>query len=287
MVLAAVAMHRGEHQRVAEVLASVEDDETPYEGSVPRLRLMQGWLKAGTGDPEAGLAILEPLLDGAEEFRDPWPWSPPWMRTLARIGLDAGNRALARKAAAIADLVAQRNPGVATLDATALHIHGLIAGDAGLLGEAVRTLRESPRPLLLADALKDLGATLLKQHQSPGGVDALLEASELYQSIGASSSVRSVANLLRRQGIRGFRVPQAAARPQTGWAALTPTEQRVVELISAGHANRSAAAELGVSPNTVNTHLRAVFKKLDVKSRVQLTIAFREHSARGGLTHQD
>jgi DNA-binding CsgD family transcriptional regulator len=54
---------------------------------------------------------------------------------------------------------------------------------------------------------------------------------------------------------------------------------RVVELISAGHTNRSAAAELGVSPNTVNTHLRAVFRKLDVKSRVQLTNAYREHRA--------
>ena len=288
MVLAAVAIHRGEHHLVAEVLASVEDDDEPaHEGSISRVRLMQGWLTAGTGDFEAGLAILEPLLDGAAEFRDPWPWSPPWMRTVARIGLDAGNRALARKAADIADLVAQRNPGVATLDGTALHIHGLLADDVGLLGDAVRTLRESPRPLLLADALKDLGATLLKQHQPNAGVDALLEASELYQSIGASSSVRAAANLLRRQGIRGLRIPQAAARPQTGWAALTPTELRVVELISAGHANRSAAAELGVSPNTVNTHLRAVFKKLDVKSRVQLTIAFREHSARTGPAHQD
>ncbi|WP_319451051.1 MULTISPECIES: helix-turn-helix transcriptional regulator [unclassified Mycobacterium] len=286
MVLAAAAMHRGEHPRVAEVLASVEDD-APHEGSVPSLRLMQGWLKAGTGDAGAGLAMLEPLLDGAAEFRDPWPWSPPWMRTLARIGLDAGNQALAHKAAAIADLVAQRNPGVATLDGTALHIHGLIADDAGLLGDAVRTLRESPRPLLLADALKDLGATLLKQDQPTAGADALLEASELYQSIGASASVRSIANLLRRQGIRGVRIPQAAARPQTGWAALTPTELRVVELISAGHANRSAAAELGVSPNTVNTHMRAVFKKLDVKSRVQLTIAFQEYSAGGGPTGQD
>jgi DNA-binding CsgD family transcriptional regulator len=53
-------------------------------------------------------------------------------------------------------------------------------------------------------------------------------------------------------------------------------------LISAGHTNRSAAGDLGVSPNTVNTHLRAVFRKLDVKSRVQLTIAFREQAAGDG-----
>jgi DNA-binding CsgD family transcriptional regulator len=87
-----------------------------------------------------------------------------------------------------------------------------------------------------------------------------------------------VLKLLRGHGIRGVRVNSPTPRPPTGWAALTPTESRVVELIGAGHSNRSAAVELGVSPNTVNTHLRAVFRKLDVKSRVQLTIAFREHS---------
>ncbi len=238
---------------------------------------MQGWLKANAGDYDGGLAILAPLLDGAEESRDPWPWSPPWMRMLARIGLDAGNREFACKAADIADLVAQRNPGVATLEGTALHVRGLLTDDPGVLADAVGVLRESPRPLVLADALKDLGSTLLSHDRPDAGVPALVEAGEIYRRVGAVSSGRAVAKLLRSQGIRGVRILDPAPRPHTGWAALTPTELRVVELISAGHTNRSAAAELGVSPNTVNTHLRAVFRKLDVKSRVQLTIAFREH----------
>jgi DNA-binding CsgD family transcriptional regulator len=219
------------------------------------------------------------LLDTAGEFEDPWPWSPPWMRILARIGLDAGNREFARQAADIADLVAQRNPGVATLDGTALHIHGSLADDPTLLADAVRVLRESPRPLLLADALKDLGSSLLAKDHPYEGVPALVEAAEIYQRVGAESGSRAVSGLLRSHGVRGVRINHPAPRPPTGWAALTPTEVRVVELISAGHTNRSAAAELGVSPNTVNTHLRAVFRKLDVKSRVQLTNAYREHRA--------
>src|SRR5206468_9395447 len=75
MVLAAVASYRGELAKATELLAPVEDDE-----SVPRLRLMQGWLKAGIGEYAASLAILGPLLDGTEEPHDPWPWTPPWMR---------------------------------------------------------------------------------------------------------------------------------------------------------------------------------------------------------------
>ena len=275
MVLAAVATYRGDPARATELLSPVEDDD--HERLVPRLRLMQGWLKAGTGDFGASLAILSPLLDGAAEFEDPWPWSPPWMRILARIGLDAGNRGFARKAADIADLVAQRNPGVPTLDGTALHIHGSLADDPELLADAVRILRKSPRPLLLADVLIDLGATLLAQHRPDEGVPALVEAAEIYQRVGAVSGSRAVSKLLRSHGIRGVRINSPAPRPRTGWAALTPTELRVVDLISAGHSNRSAADELGVSPHTVNTHLRAVFRKLDVKSRVQLTIVYREH----------
>ncbi len=55
-----------------------------------------------------------------------------------------------------------------------------------------------------------------------------------------------------------------------GLAALTDTEMRVARLISEGHTNKSAAAQLNVSVNTVGTHLRSVFAKLHVRSRVQL-----------------
>lgn len=132
--------------------------------------------------------------------------------------------------------------------------------------------------MVLADALADLGSSLLRNGRSTEAVGILLEAADHYQRIGATASGRAVANLLRSQGIRGAKVSHPAPRPHTGWASLTPTELRVVELISAGYTNRSAADELSVSTNTVNTHLRAVFRKLGVKSRVQLTIAWQNRS---------
>jgi DNA-binding NarL/FixJ family response regulator len=48
-------------------------------------------------------------------------------------------------------------------------------------------------------------------------------------------------------------------------------ERSVALLIADGHSNRSAAEKLVLSPSTISTHLRAVFRKLDVHSRVQLT----------------
>ena len=274
MVLAAIATYRGDHAAAGRWLRPIEDDPSVVPGdSMTKLRLMQGFLRAASGDHTGSRDVLVPLLEQAGDVRDPWPWSPPWMRILAQIGLDAGDREFARKAAELADTAAQRNPGVATLTGVALHVRGLVTDDPGPLADAVRVLRDSPRPLLLGDALADLGSALLRHRRTDDAVAALLEAAETYQRIGTATGSQTVARLLREHGVRGVRIHQPAPRPAAGWDSLTPTELRVIDLICAGHTNRSAAAELSVSPNTVNTHLRAVFRKLDVKSRVQLTIA--------------
>jgi DNA-binding CsgD family transcriptional regulator len=59
--------------------------------------------------------------------------------------------------------------------------------------------------------------------------------------------------------------------PGVGWAALTPREREVVALVTLGATNRQAARALRLSPHTVSTHLRHVFTKLGVCSRVELT----------------
>jgi DNA-binding CsgD family transcriptional regulator len=71
------------------------------------------------------------------------------------------------------------------------------------------------------------------------------------------------------------------ARPKFGWESLTETEIKVARLVAEGHTNRSAAAALFVSVNTISTHLRAVFSKLDVNSRVRLTRVALQHLSVG------
>jgi DNA-binding CsgD family transcriptional regulator len=68
-------------------------------------------------------------------------------------------------------------------------------------------------------------------------------------------------------------------RPETGWAAMTDSELAVATLVADGLTNREVAEQLFVSPHTVGTHLRHVFTKLDVISRVELPAA-RPHIAR-------
>ncbi|MEU8523847.1 helix-turn-helix transcriptional regulator [Streptomyces sp. NPDC048577] len=52
---------------------------------------------------------------------------------------------------------------------------------------------------------------------------------------------------------------------------LTPQQQRVAVLVAAGATNREIADRLSLSPRTVDHHLRDVFARLGVRSRVELS----------------
>jgi transcriptional regulator of acetoin/glycerol metabolism len=61
-----------------------------------------------------------------------------------------------------------------------------------------------------------------------------------------------------------------ATRPSLGLASLTDTEQAIAELVADGLTNRQIAERVFVSRHTVDFHLRSIFRKVDVTSRVEL-----------------
>jgi len=67
-------------------------------------------------------------------------------------------------------------------------------------------------------------------------------------------------------------------RPSSGWGSLTPTELDVVRLVGEGLPNKDIATRLFVSPRTVQSHLRHVYNKLGLASRVQLAQEAARHS---------
>ncbi|GAB7224881.1 LuxR C-terminal-related transcriptional regulator [Vibrio owensii] len=60
-------------------------------------------------------------------------------------------------------------------------------------------------------------------------------------------------------------------------AILTKREQQIITFLSMGASNQQIAEQLFVSENTVKTHLHNIFKKIDVKNRVQALIWAKEN----------
>ena len=58
--------------------------------------------------------------------------------------------------------------------------------------------------------------------------------------------------------------------PGRSAAELTPTEQRIAELVALGRRNREIAGELLVSVATVEAHLTRMYRKLQVRNRTEL-----------------
>jgi DNA-binding NarL/FixJ family response regulator len=65
------------------------------------------------------------------------------------------------------------------------------------------------------------------------------------------------------------RADRAATEPSRPLPALTQRERQILSLLADGLGNKQIAAQLGISPSTVKTHLEVVFDKLEVASRAE------------------
>jgi DNA-binding NarL/FixJ family response regulator len=89
--------------------------------------------------------------------------------------------------------------------------------------------------------------------------DSLGQAAAIFQQLGAAQwAGRTRAELSRIGG----RAPSPAH--------LTPTEERVAELVAEGQTNREIAGSLFLSVKTVEANLTHIYRKLGVTSRRQL-----------------
>jgi DNA-binding CsgD family transcriptional regulator len=189
------------------------------------------------------------------------------------VGALAADEDFASTVIQVAELAAVRNPGVASFEGLALNVRGRSKGDLAMIAQSAQTLARSPRPVLRGFGADCYGRALLAEGQRSEGLAHLDRAWDEYHLMDARTYRGDVQRVMREAGVRRAKWSAANTRPQTGWPSLTDAERRVATLIGAGHTNKSAAAELGVSINTVGTHLRIVFAKLGIQSRVQLANA--------------
>jgi len=271
VALGRVAIHMGDPglSRQARQIAQVMLGQ-----SAPSVRRHAAWLLAlqemAGGDAARAHDWLRGL--GEEERLSIVPLFPMDVADEARlihIALAVGDDELAAHAANAAQFRAQLNPQIRSIEAAAAHARGLLDHNRKDLAEAVALYEGGPRPLACAAALEDLGVATVDGGDTNEAVEVLGRALELFAQAGAAWDAGRVRGRLRALGVRRRLV--AAQRPGRGWAAMTDSELAVARLVAQGLTNQEVAEQLFVSQHTVSGHLRHVFAKLDVNSRVELT----------------
>jgi DNA-binding CsgD family transcriptional regulator len=248
--------------------------ETLAIGAFDDARRHIAWLLAlqamSRGDPASGCHELR-----SAEYGGQVPLLPVLARQvgvepqLVRLALAAQDEVLADRAVREAEERASLNPAVGAITASAAHARGLRHDDLQELSTAAALFNDQARPLLYASALEDLGQAHARRAQNDHGIQALEQALELYHSTGATWDARRVRGRLRSLGVQRRSI--SIERPLVGWEALTDSELEVARLVSTGLTNAQVAERLYISPHTVGTHLRHIFTKLNVTSRVELT----------------
>jgi DNA-binding CsgD family transcriptional regulator len=161
------------------------------------------------------------------------------------------------------DRIAADNSDFHAVHVAAAHARGLLRSDATLLEAAAREHRQ---PWARAVACDDLATVLLDTADTDVARTVLERAGRAFTDADALRGVRRT-----RDRLGGLKQRGPSVRPIEGWASLTDAELRVAVLVPDGYTNREIAARLYLSPHTVDFHLRHIFRKLDITSRVELT----------------
>jgi DNA-binding CsgD family transcriptional regulator len=155
------------------------------------------------------------------------------------------------------------------LDPLADQLRAMADADEGLLRSAAEAFAAAGYPLGAALAWEQAGFADVTPEFA---ARALREAVAGFTRLGATGDLARLRTRARLQGLRTGRAP-AVARPVTGWKALTPTEQTVSQLVGRGLTNPQIAAELFLSPRTVQTHVSHILQKTQLRSRVEIATA--------------
>ena len=186
-----------------------------------------------------------------------------------RLALAADDMPLASAVVTASERLAAANPGRPTLAVAALHARGLLERDSEALRQAAR---EHVSPCAGALAEEDLGILLSAQEEKNGalGAAALRSALQRFVQIGSQGDIERIRAFMEEHGTSVTSAPRQGRAATVGWEALTETERSIAHLVSDGLTNRQVARRVSLSPHTVNYHLRAIFRKLGIGSRVEV-----------------
>lgn len=227
-------------------------------------------------DPHAALASLAEIWAIPRACRELLLADHSAAASCVRWALSAGERRLARVVVDTAHELSAANPTIFVLQVAARHALSLHDGDAESMTQVID---RSPGPWERAEALEDRALLWCDADDRAAAVHDLEAALCEFSDLGGERDAARVRSTLRDLGVRR-RHWAHKKRPVTGWESLTESERKVAELAATGLTNREVARQLFVSPHTVGFHLRQIYRKLELRSRIDL---IRVHGVTGAI----
>jgi DNA-binding CsgD family transcriptional regulator len=238
--------------------------------------VMEGNILIEAGLPEQGVAMLVQSGGGSGLERLAGGWRAWHLDFLTRGWLALGRPAEARRAAAEAEAVAART-GLLLAVVPARRAKARVELDGGDPGRAAEhalasvVAAENLGARIEAELSRTLaGVALAAAGGAEGAAGHLERAAATLDELGALRYRDAAERELGKLGRRRHRRTRRGKPDAVGFASLTERELQVARLIVDRRTNPQIAAELYLSPKTVEAHIRNLFHKLDASSRVEV-----------------
>ena len=274
-----VHVHRGELDRAAAALDAGDRivQERGMQFGADWLALSRALLLEAQGKRADGLDLLRIVWETAAGLHA----SASLVLIggdLARLAVEAGDEEGAHRVASELGRLVDRLPDDLVVLGRERRARGLAGRDTDALRAAVEAFDRLGHRFETALVRAELAELLLAHGQADDSSALFEESLAGLDAIGAAPEADRVRTRLARLAPSQQRLP-APRRAVSGWDALTPTELEVVEEVCGGRSNPQVAERLGISRRTVEAHLRSIYSKLGVATRLALAVTQRERGA--------
>ena len=273
--LASVRLARGDVTGALELgEAAARDGTQPDLHATGQPGWCLGAALTAAGNPDRAAAVMLEAFGGLELSRVVPSERPAAAADLVEALLAQDDLAAAETTLAHAAR-SRTPPAVAALGIAraALLLGGERAAEAAAAATAARTAAED-LPFTAARARLVEGRAHAAAGDRAAAIRALEAAEVAFDGFGALRRRDEATRELRRLGRR-------VLRPAGGSDGdpLTAREREISDLVAAGRTNREVADQLVLSTRTIEAHLRNIYGKLGVRSRVELVHALEAHSS--------
>ncbi|HET8525777.1 MAG TPA: LuxR C-terminal-related transcriptional regulator, partial [Actinomycetota bacterium] len=232
-----------------------------------------------TGQPERAVDLLIDCAGGEELTLIPGGWRAYCLELLTRCWLAVDRPSEAEGAAAVAEATAAAlglplATAWADRAAAAVVLYGGDRAEAAARAlDSARAADEAGAPIEAALSRTLAGRALAEAGAREAAISELQRAAAVFETCGALRYRDGAERELGKLGRRPHRRSRPGTTDGIGIESLTERELEVARLVVDRRTNPEIAAELFLSQKTVETHLRNIFHKMDVSSRVALARA--------------